>query len=55
MALRVGRRFFAVVVQAPGDFRGSQFDVLVWQQPQSTVVFGWSFGFASAPFVPWLL
>lgn len=43
----------AVVEHPAGDFlRGSKLVVLVWQQPQSAVVEGWSLDFPSAPFVP---
>jgi len=33
----------------------SKLVVLVWQQPQSAVVLGWSPDFPRAPCVPWLV
>lgn len=46
----------AVVEHPAGDFRrGSKLVVLVWQQPQSAVVEGWSLDFPSGPLLPWLV
>jgi hypothetical protein len=46
----------AVVEHPDGELRcWPKLVVLVWQQPQSAVVLGWSPGFPCAPFVPWLV
>ena len=44
---------FAVVVHVPADSFGLLQEDELWQQPQSAVTFGWSFGFVWAPLVPW--
>jgi hypothetical protein len=46
----------AVVVQPAGELLVEpKLVVLVWQQPQSAVVLGWSPDFPCAPLVPWLV